>query len=901
MRARLKYLIGSLAYKVEIATFHSFANSIIEDYPDSFPSIIGARPMDELERLEMLKQILENGEFELIKPLGDPMYYLTHISGILQDIKREGLNPDALEFLLKKQVEDFESIEDLTHTKGKKEGEMKGKYRTLEKKIKKNFELLTIYREYEKLKAESRVFDYDDAILGLLEALKHDNDLLMELQERFLYVLVDEHQDSNGAQNKIIEYITSFHDNPNLFIVGDDKQAIYRFQGASLENFLFFSKRYPNARIIELEENYRSSQHILDLSENLISNNPSLSTKPLKQAIEREEIKTIFTSCNSEIEEAMYVAKETERLLKEDSSKTIAVLYRNNKDASEIAAALERRKITYSKLSNTRSEIHPYTEQFLTLLSIAENPTDPEIARALLFNCFGLKVEEVITFLDGARKNKNTLSEESKINKKEVARVYKKILGLHKQTENDSFYVLFESVLHSTGLVESILSSSSAQEILSEIKGLHSLARSLEEGGRREITLSLFLSYIRAARAQNLLRIKITNTETNVLLSTVHKVKGLEFDTVFITGLENKHWGGKKKREYFYLPEFQGLSVGQEGEAEEDERRLLYVALTRTKERLILTNPHFGLDGKENMPSRFIEELGDEITRHEYLEDTLDFAEKRIEPNHSLLDKKYIQKLYFERSLNATAVNKYLACPWEYFFVTLLKFPQVPSPSAMFGTAIHSTLQIFFDARTSGKDLSVEETISTFQQALDSSRLTENEKLRYLKRGKEALRGYIENHKNSWPQKSETERSIRDVELKIGDFELRLSGKLDKIVTSSEGLIVTDFKTGKPKSRNELEGKTKTGTGDYKRQLTFYSLLLLKNGEKMKEGVIDFVEPNERGKYKQEHFVVTEEERDELIQTIEQMTSDIISLDFTQKGCQEKTCDWCRLSESLFI
>lgn len=901
MRTRLKELIGRDAYSVQISTFHSFANGVIEAHPDYFSNIIGARQCDSLEQRDIFEKVLHEGDFDLLKPSGDQLYYLKHIPGAIKDIKSEGFNPNDFERLIEKQVKDFESIEDLYHEKGKREGEMKGKYKTLEKKIKKNYELLRVFREYEQIKADRRVFDYEDAILELVRALEREDDLLLTLQENYLYILADEHQDSNRAQNKILDHLSSFHDNPNIFIVGDDKQAIYRFQGASLENFLYFTKRYPEADIIELQANYRSSEHILNLSQELILHNPTLSKKPLKQKVDRDEIKTSFVLCSSELDESQFIAREVKSLIKLHPEETIAVLFRNNREAHNLETALEREEINYTKRSGSNGELHPHTEQLLTLLRIADEPTNENVSRALFFDCFNLNVLEITNLLEGVRRNQSTISEQVSAVESEVARVVRRLYELHKLSFNISLYELFEEVLHGTGLIKSVIASNDSQRALSEIQSIYSKAKLLEDRDG-EVSLQSFLEYIARAQENNSLQLTIPKDENSrVVLSTVHSVKGLEFDSVFITGLEDKRWGGKKKAEYFYLPEFKALRLGEEERMREDERRLFYVALTRAMRRVIITFPKTNIEGREFTESQFIDELGKDVERREYVGDRSNLKEKRVVQKRSVIDSQFIEKLFWKRGLNPTAVNKYLTCPWEYFFLTLLRLPQAPSSSAAFGTAVHSTLQIFFDKRTAGVNLTPEEVATILKDELNNSRLEEADKERYFSMGKEALAGYIELGFESWPLEVETERSIRGIAFETPKGDALLSGKLDKIEKGSEkGLIVTDFKTGKPKSRNHVEGKTQDANGDYKRQLVFYALLLDLSGEHMEEGVIDFIQPNERGIYKQERFIVTDEEMKELGENIKTITEEVLSGAFVDKGCNKKTCEWCRLSEVLF-
>src|SRR3989344_2927293 len=141
---------------------------------------------------------------------------------------------------------------------------MKGKYTDLKKQLDKNQELAQIYLSYQDELAGAKLYDYDDMILEVAHTLGENQELLLRLQERFQYFLVDEHQDTNNAQNRVLELLSNFYDQPNLFVVGDEKQAIFRFQGASMENFLYFKKLYPTAKLISLSQNYRSGQPILD-------------------------------------------------------------------------------------------------------------------------------------------------------------------------------------------------------------------------------------------------------------------------------------------------------------------------------------------------------------------------------------------------------------------------------------------------------------------------------------------------------------------------------------------------------------------------------------------------------------------------------------------------------------
>lgn len=898
MKKRLSELIGRAAEGVTITTFHSFANSIIQEFPDSFSKIIGARQIEELEQLELVESIIHNGDYTLLKPLGNPMYYARELPRVISEIKREGLDPQNFKQLVKRQLKEYDSIPDLVHERGKYAGETKGKYRTLKKKIEKNLELQRFFEEYEQEKYEKRVFDYDDAILELLRALKEDQDLLLTLQERFLYIHVDEHQDSNGAQNKIINLISSFHENPNLFIVGDDKQAIYRFQGASPENFLYFSKRHSDAHVIELTENYRSHKHLLDLAHELIQHNPTLSEKPLKQASKLKSFVAETVNVQTEAEQAEYVAKKVLELRSEEPEKTIAVLYRKNKEASLLEAALAKEGVLFSKFSGSRNELHRYTEQLVLFLRIAAEPKEEFVAQALFFDCFQLDILEVATLLEKAHTSKKSLFEVAKDEDSAVSNTVKLLLGLHKRSHNTTLFELFDEALYSTGLMSEILRAPNNEPLLDEINWLHGLAKSLR-GREQGASIQNLIDLFDRAMEHNMIRVRGRTRNGQVVLSTVHGVKGLEFDTVLLTGLTSKHWGGRKQREYFYIPEFRGQSVGEEDRTIEDERRLFYVAITRAKEKLFLVAPLSDEEGKELLPTPFITEASP------YL-DAVSFQTKEVVSiprpqtfKQDLLDLDYISERFYKSSLNATAINKYLRCPWEYFFQTLLRIPRAQHPSAQYGTAIHETLRWFFSERSAGRRPSDEEIGGYIKGELEATELSNDEKRRYGERGTKNLVGYISAREDMWPQINEVERSVRGVTLEVQGRQVYLSGMIDKIESAENGLIVTDFKTGKPKSRGQIEGTTKDSNGDYKRQLVFYSLLLSGAGEIMKEGTIDFVEPTDSGAYKQERFTVSKEDQEGLVKTINDIADEILSGAFVEKGCKKKTCEWCRLSESL--
>ena len=217
MRKRLAEIIGDTAYLVNINTFHGFCNDIIKNYPEEFPRIIGSENINEVEQIRILEKLIEELPLKYLRPFGDKFYYARAILADINQLKREGVS--AMEFgeIVRKREKTFPKINGLRHEKGPYAGKIKGEFKELEKQIAKNKELARIYIAYQKELAEKRLYDYSDMIMETLSALKKSDDLLPIIQERFHYFLIDEHQDTNNAQNKIIELLASFYPNPNVF------------------------------------------------------------------------------------------------------------------------------------------------------------------------------------------------------------------------------------------------------------------------------------------------------------------------------------------------------------------------------------------------------------------------------------------------------------------------------------------------------------------------------------------------------------------------------------------------------------------------------------------------------------------------------------------------------------
>ncbi len=298
----------------------------------------------------MIRSILTALSFVSLHPLGRPDAYLSSIIRAISEAKRDAMTPKELGQYALSQKKNIENDESNISTRGASKGNLKAEVLEKLEKVKRTLLLADIYKKYEEKKKEEKLRDYDDLIIELLVALKNDEIFLRLVQERFLYILVDEHQDTNDAQNFIVGLLAEFFETPNIFVVGDEKQAIYRFQGASVENFLRLQKRWPKMKVISLDTNYRSHQSILDATFSMIENNygdgeyENLRIK-LKSAggAEKRPIDIVASDNSPAMDE--YLVEQLKEISKTEPEASVAVVTRRNRELKEFCVFWNQTKL----------------------------------------------------------------------------------------------------------------------------------------------------------------------------------------------------------------------------------------------------------------------------------------------------------------------------------------------------------------------------------------------------------------------------------------------------------------------------------------------------------------------------------------------------------------------------
>ncbi len=926
MRKRLVAIIGSDAYRVSIFTFHSFANHIIDRHPERFGAIVGRSNASEVERIDIVRSLLDRGRYEVVKPVGEPYHNVPDIMQAISHLKREGLTPDTYTAWLIAERQQLLARDDLMHTKGVHKGKMKAEHQRALRELDKQDELALLFTHYQDELARRKRFDFDDSLLLLIGALETHEDFLRELQESYQYFLVDEHQDTNGAQNRILELLVTYFDRPNLFVVGDEKQAIFRFQGASLANFLYFEQKFRDVQRITLDTNYRSHQGVLDAAQGVIEAGAQGIRAPLtahRAPQGGEDLRIGVYRFGADDEELLFLAEAVQTKLAEGvPAHEVAVLYRTNSDAEDIADYFERLSIPFTIESGHGVLDDPDIRALNTILRAVDDPTDEALVRVLFLGLLRIPIPDVYALIAAARGAKRPLLAELRapegaplIAPRRIAKVAQRLARWKRSAENESFLRFFEMVVRESGLLTHIQASSFHVEKFDKLVRLFDEIRALV---RRNpfFTLAEYRTFLTILEEHHVvLEAKSRQVPNAVRLMTVHKAKGLEFDHVFIVHAYDGHWGGRRLGKYFSLPYRTGAAVGA-GNDDEDERRLFFVALTRARLSVSVSFATLAPDGRERVPSQFLAEIRPEL-RREHTGDELGYAGRRpplfVERQGRAGVEKYrefVRATFLARGLSATALNNYLTCPWKWFYENFFHAQFVPSIHQEKGTAVHAALEDYFNARNQQPDLGVEVLLARLAHHLEAADLEPHAKDRLTRDLSVALSGWYERWHHTWPARTTSEVLIRGVQL---SDSIRLTGKLDKLEHVSdlahgrEDVVVVDYKTGKPKSRNEIEGTTASaartpGSGAYKRQLVFYKVLLdrfMDGRYRLTEAVLDFVEPTEGGSYRREAFAITDDDTATLVRDIERVSDEILNLTFWGTRCGDSSCPACALRELM--
>jgi len=947
MQQRLVQLIGSVAYKIKISTFHNFSNEIIRNHGEIFAFARELKQIDDLTKVQILEQIISNNDFKHIKTFRSPFYYLTDIRKHLGNLKKEGYR--AQDFI--KLVEDKKIFFENNFTLNKKTGKLTNYWLKYEAQLFKNDELAKLYNFYETKLQELGLYDYDDMILFVNEALNINPQLLAELQEKYLFSLVDEYQDTNGAQNKLLLKINDYDENPNLFVVGDEDQSIFRFQGANIENILEYKKHYPGAKIITTKYNYRSIQPILDIASDVIKLNPERVTNyfpgitkdliAVRKSLPGAGLTIIHS--NNNYQELDYIIKEIKELLKTTKPEEIGILYRKNTDSRELIARLTAEGIEYSSdnyTDITKIKIFQKVKAVIEFLTDINNSsklleilhfTEWKLDTLVLFkviNSYNLNAKNTQSFLEYLTELNNNIVTES-WDVSQLVGVSKGLLNLYSLSKNLNIVDFLKELLVETKIISSLLLSE-------DLKNLEAVYGLLKFAKKRlflnnNYTLDDLLKDIESVK-QSKLAIsadELMMYRHGVRCLTVHKSKGLEFKYVFILKAIDKNWGNSYRTDHLKLFDLavsedidtvidksnngEGKNEQEEKKAIEEksekisqnneERRLFYVAITRAKDHIYLlySDNYFTEESDQariTNPTIFISDLNTKLiteidNRNSKVDLIAELKPTRLKPElKSKLFKEFLTQIVEKYSLSATGLNDYLDCQLRFLYKHLLDIPEQLMHDQIVGSAIHKALE-FSGRRTiqSEKPAELLEVILSAKQYLEKKLILGTEKTSIVNEVEELLT-------NFYPQYKLSLTGAKFVEKKfvVSLAGVPLKGMIDLILLSGKTEVVfADYKKSAPKSLNQILGNTKNSDLKIFRQICFYRLLatLDKNFNfRVVESKIIFIKPTPAGILKELTIPVADNDLAELKKLVMDTYQKILNLEFSQK-CNKPDCYIC--------
>ena len=767
--------------------------------------------------------------------------------------------------------------------------------------------LASIYEAYQKSLYEKGYYDFDDMLLETIGAIEKKPSLQLTLQEEFQYILVDEFQDTNDAQMRLLRLLSSAEVNegrPNIMAVGDDDQAIYKFQGAEIANILQFKNMFKSPIIITLSKNYRSTQDILDLAQKII-NQGGHSLRSLLPEIEKKltagnkklpKANIIYKNFHTDLHQYQYVAREVKGLIKKGiKPKEIAIISRTHSTLQSMVSYLraEGIPVEYDKQQNVLEL--SYIRELLTVARFVDSisrkdkeEADDLLPEILSYPWWGIPRKTIWNIsLTAKERNKTWLEIMEETEDEKVKKISDFLISLGVYSQSEPLERIMDLIIGSVTL-EAPLSEDDDREDDTEDKlvlsGFESPFRGYYFG--KKITehkgeyisflsgLRVFIETLREYKQGKILKISdlvdllsvyeknnmemldtspfMTGTDA-VRLLTSHKAKGLEFEAVFVLSATDDVWNSASRGDNLPFPK--NLQIKPGADTRDDMLRLFYVALTRAKHTLYITGYEQNSKGRSVLPIEFLSDMQMEKTEKDSIspeEHPLENIYTRLSlPPYESNEKAMLEKLVEDYQMSVTHLNNFLDVskggPKIFLEQNLLRFPQAKNISNVYGSAMHATMQyIYTYLRREGVIPPIGRALEVLNRQVVAGRLNPTDTRIQIERGEKALKLYYKLKSDRFNPEYKIEIDFRHQGVVVG--EARLTGKIDKMILTGSEIEVFDFKTGRPKSSwNERDLFNSTQLYNYKRQLIFYKLLVEGSKEfgkyTVREGTLEFLEP----------------------------------------------------------
>jgi len=795
-----------------------------------------------------------------------------------------------------------------------------------------------VYYEYLRRMESGGFFDYDDMILQVVHALEVHDDLRYNLQEKYLYIMVDEFQDTNVAQMRIINSLTNNPVNegrPNIMVVGDDDQAIYSFQGADISNVMRFREVYPLTQLVVLTDNYRSKAEILKHAREVITQGadrlenfiPELNKTLTAHNPGEGKVQLIQT--DTAVQERQWIIDEIQqRVANGVQPNDIAVLTRKHGEIASLLPYFVKAglSVRYERQDNALDEAPIQALELLAKVIVglaggqhdAVNGLMPELLAHPAWEITPAELWRLSTDTYDARKRWMDVMETTP----RFVPIHAWLVGLAQASLHTALEPMLDSMIGRPPVLDEIPAYSplynyyfseealeaNPTQYLDYLTSLQTIRGHLREYNESDTpTLASFVTFIALHRQLGtrlpIKRLVGEGEDQAVNLMTAHKSKGLEYDTVFVLNAIDTIWGEKARSPSRSIGYPENLTLAPAGDTSDERLRLFYVAMTRAKAQLYISFSATMDSGKSALIASFLSEQQPThqagSSSYQDTKDTLELAwyQPLTVPTEDLMT--ILKPKLSSYKLSATHLNHFLDVsrggPQAFLLDNLLHFPSSKAAAASYGTAVHATVQqIHLHMAATGQQKPLEDVLKDFEGFLARERMTPAELQQYTQKGSEQLTAFLAQRYNSFTQSQKPELNFSYQDVHVG--EAHLTGMLDvaNINKAEKTMGVTDYKTGKPIK----DGLTKTEFDKiklhkYKQQLLFYKLLVENSRDygsyTVTSGCLSFIEPTVTGEIVDTTIDYQPEEIERLKILIARVWEKITTLDLPDISAYEES------------
>lgn len=811
MEERVDLLIPYSYSFVEISTFNSFGERVLRNYGHEIGYPPDFKLLDDVEQAIFFREHLFEFPLKYYRPLSSPARYIQELLSAIKRLKQEDIRPTGyVEFaqaLSKKASDPVEK-------------EQAAKYS----------EIARVYAKYQQLLEQKGMIDFEDQVLLVVRLFRERPSVLEEFQKKYMYILVDEFQDTNSIQFELLKLVAEKH--KNLTVVGDDDQSIFRFRGASLSNIRNFRKIYPQYRKVVLNENYRSPQPILDSAYRLIKHNDpdrlevqENINKALQSSVESGGRRIHLLQYDTVSHEADGIAKMIAEKVREGCRYSdCAILVRRNADADPYLRALNMKEIPF-RFSGSRG-LYAQSEVKI-LLSFIQALTDFEDSKSL----FSLALSEVyrvdpydLTLISNYSYKRHlplhkvfqkihdgqSPVEISPAASSKIKQIIEDLLDSVQKSSSQSAGRVLYGFLEKTQYLKLLAEGRSLQDELKirNIRIFFDKVKNFSEVGEDDSIHSF------ARHLDLLLQVgdnpasaeaELEEDAVNVL--TVHKAKGLEFPYVFMVSLIADRFPGRERKEKIPVPdEILKGNLPREANPIQEERRLFYVGMTRAQKSVFLSWARdYGLKRLKKVSPFVLETLDlprmpEDVHRTSALEEIKRYAPPTIRTvlMPAIKEKEILSLSFFQ-------VEDYLTCPLKYKFRHVLRIPLLPHHNVVFGRVLHNVIHFYLRHKMSGKNMTEDDLIKEYHSRwVNEGFLSrEHEEMR-KKDGERSLRlFYCHEEASGCPPR------FLEKEFRWGTNGVRFRGRWDRIDYTEAGGVIIDFKATEVKDQREADRKTR--------------------------------------------------------------------------------------------